>query len=174
MYLGLGPRPELGTGPEESEETSGAGEKRDTPALDRTPAAMMLAIMILVAAGLALGLLPQARAAFEAAGQQFNDRAGYIAQALGHAAAVTHPVPASGWTVPGVVSGCCPWRWPSRGWPGPVLRPPRPAAVRSAFSPPRPVVTGLHRLHSGHIGDYVAWLFAGLTAVAALIGLPLL
>jgi len=46
--------------------------------------------------------------------------------------------------------------------------------VRSAFSPARPVLTGLHRLHSGHIGDYVAWLFAGITAVATLIGLPLL
>ncbi len=174
VYLGLGPRPELGTGPEESEETSGAGEKRDTPALDRTPATMLLAIMILVAAGMALGLLPPAREAFEAAGQQFTDRAGYIAQALGHAAAVTRPAPASGWTVSGTGYGLLSAAlavlvaglglYPSR----------LPAAVRAAFSPLRPVVTGLHRMHSGHIGDYVAWLFAGITAVAALVGLPLL
>jgi multicomponent Na+:H+ antiporter subunit D len=29
----------------------------------------------------------------------------------------------------------------------------------------------LHRLHSGHLGDYVAWLVLGTAAVAALLGL---
>ena len=81
-------------------------EERDTPALDRTPATMMLAITILAAAGVALGLLPQARAAFEAAGQQFTDRAGYIAQALGHAShGDAHPVLAGRWTVSGIGYG---------------------------------------------------------------------
>jgi hypothetical protein len=28
-------------------------------------------------------------------------------------------------------------------------------------------------VHSGHVGDYVAWLFLGITAFAALVGLPL-
>jgi multicomponent Na+:H+ antiporter subunit D len=36
-----------------------------------------------------------------------------------------------------------------------------------------PVMRRLHRLHSGHIGDYVAWMFAGMAVVVALVGLPL-
>jgi multicomponent Na+:H+ antiporter subunit D len=172
VYLGLGPRPELsGQG---SEETSGADEKRDTPALNHTPVTMMLAIMILVAGGVALGLLPQAREAFEVAGQQFNDRAGYLAQALGHAAAVTRPGPAGGWTVSGVAFGLLAVALAILVAGLGLYSSRLPAAVRSACSPARPVLTGLHRLHSGHVGDYVAWLFAGLTAVAALVGLPLL
>jgi len=38
---------------------------------------------------------------------------------------------------------------------------------------PVPVASARHALAT-HIGDYVAWLFAGITAVATLIGLPLL
>jgi multicomponent Na+:H+ antiporter subunit D len=30
-------------------------------------------------------------------------------------------------------------------------------------------MVALRRLHSGHIGDYVAWLVAGVTAVFALL-----
>jgi multicomponent Na+:H+ antiporter subunit D len=36
------------------------------------------------------------------------------------------------------------------------------------------VMRPLHRVHTGHIGDYVAWMFAGMAAVVALVGLPLL
>jgi hypothetical protein len=28
-------------------------------------------------------------------------------------------------------------------------------------------------VHSGHVGDYVAWLLAGVVLLAALVGLPL-
>ena len=30
-----------------------------------------------------------------------------------------------------------------------------------------------HRVHTGHIGDYVAWMFAGMAVLVALVGLPL-
>jgi hypothetical protein len=29
-------------------------------------------------------------------------------------------------------------------------------------------------LHSGHIGDYVTWLFVGVAALGVLLGVPLL
>jgi multicomponent Na+:H+ antiporter subunit D len=35
-------------------------------------------------------------------------------------------------------------------------------------------LSGLRRLHSGHIGDYVAWLFVGVAAFTALVGVPLM
>jgi hypothetical protein len=28
-------------------------------------------------------------------------------------------------------------------------------------------------MHSGHVGDYVAWLFVGAAALTALVGVPL-
>jgi multicomponent Na+:H+ antiporter subunit D len=28
-------------------------------------------------------------------------------------------------------------------------------------------------VHSGHIGDYVAWMMTGMVALAAFVGLPL-
>ena len=37
----------------------------------------------------------------------------------------------------------------------------------------RPAVTALHALHSGHIGDYVAWLFAALAVLAGALGMQL-
>jgi hypothetical protein len=41
-------------------------------------------------------------------------------------------------------------------------------AVRFMFRP----VESLQRLHSGHVGDYVAWMMMGMTVVAAFVGLP--
>ena len=32
-----------------------------------------------------------------------------------------------------------------------------------------PALTTLHRLHSGNVGDYVAWLVLGVTAFGALV-----
>jgi len=31
----------------------------------------------------------------------------------------------------------------------------------------------VRRAHSGHIGDYVAWLLVGLALLGALVGVPL-
>jgi multicomponent Na+:H+ antiporter subunit D len=35
--------------------------------------------------------------------------------------------------------------------------------------PVRPALHGLHRWHSGHIGDYAAWLVFGSAALAGLL-----
>lgn len=49
-----------------------------------------------------------------------------------------------------------------------------PALLRTAtartVAPPLRVV---RRLHSGHVGDYVAWLVVGVAGLAALVGFPL-
>jgi hypothetical protein len=33
-------------------------------------------------------------------------------------------------------------------------------------------MTALRKIHSGHIGDYVAWLMTGVVTLAAFVGLP--
>jgi multicomponent Na+:H+ antiporter subunit D len=35
-----------------------------------------------------------------------------------------------------------------------------------------PVLNGLRRLHSGHVGDYVTWVFVGLAVLCAFVVLP--
>jgi multicomponent Na+:H+ antiporter subunit D len=49
-----------------------------------------------------------------------------------------------------------------------------PEQVRRSGRVLAPVLVPLRRVHSGHVGDYVAWLFVGITALAALVGVPLL
>jgi multicomponent Na+:H+ antiporter subunit D len=35
------------------------------------------------------------------------------------------------------------------------------------------VVGALRAVHTGHVGDYVAWLLVGVAGIAALVGVPL-
>jgi multicomponent Na+:H+ antiporter subunit D len=44
-----------------------------------------------------------------------------------------------------------------------------PAVLRRPVNVLRPALAGLHRLHSGHVGDYAAWLVFGAAALAGLL-----
>lgn len=172
VYFGLGPRPDTASS---AEETTGAREKPETSGLARTPVTMLAAVGILLAGALAVGVIPGAGQAFAGAAQRFTDTAGYIGQGLLRARAL--PVradPAVAWTGAGVgldflsvalaaaVAGVGLYSRRVPGFP------------RRALRPVQPVIGALHQVHSGHIGDYVAWLFVGLAAFTALLGLPLL
>jgi multicomponent Na+:H+ antiporter subunit D len=177
IYFGLGPQPPVGE-PGPAEETSGAEEEPDTR-LSGTPATMMVAIIVLIAGSLAAGVLPDAGAAFGAAAHRFTDATGYVQQALFHAARAAPPAapPAStepSWTAAGIgldlLSVLLAF---AAAWLG-IFGRRLPSAVRAAGRPAAPAVLLLHRLHSGHIGDYVAWLFAGIAALTALLAFPLM
>ena len=175
IYLGLGSPPEIAPEAGEEEETSGAEEHPETQRLAGTPVTMIAAISVLVAGSLAAGVLPHSGQAFGDAAQRFTDAAGYITQALFHGAAGTlHPEPSAAWKASGAgldvlsvafaVGLACLGLYAGR----------LPLALRAAARPGVRIMTVLHRVHSGHVGDYVAWLFFGVDALAALIGLPLL
>jgi multicomponent Na+:H+ antiporter subunit D len=175
IYGGVGPMPSPDEVAGEGEETTGAEEERETQKLTRTPATMMLAIIILVTGSLAVGVLPDSGQAFANAAQRFTDAGGYIGQALFQAAAAApHPDHAAAWTASGILldvlavalAGCLAWMG--------LFAARLPALVRALGRPAVPVMRVLHRLHSGHVGDYVAWLFAGVAGVTVLIALPLL
>lgn len=124
--------------------------------------------------GPALGVVPGVPAAFAAAAQRFTDRAGYVGQAL-HAAGATpsKALPEVAWTTKGVVLGvvsavlavlvACTALYADR----------LPGVLTAAARPVGRALTGLRQLHSGHVGDYVAWLFVGVAALGLLLGLPL-
>lgn len=164
IFLGLGSMPE-GL---EAEGMSGDTELIEVPIREgRTPSSMLGPPLVLIAAGIALGVLPTLATSAATAAARFVDSHGYIAAVLhgrttmAAAAAVTPNV----WSVSDV----------SLAMLTVVL-----AIAVAAFSlglgrADRVITVGmrvlrrptrlLRRLHSGHIGDYVVWLLFGVTAM---------
>jgi multicomponent Na+:H+ antiporter subunit D len=193
VYFGAGPAPPESSASSESSEsadeprTSGEDEERETEGrLTRAPRTMYAAILGLLALGLAVGVLPGARDAVGVAAAGLTDRAGYLHAALGGppppAPPATGPM---GWTA----AGC---------WLG-VLGAGLAAMVAAVTVHRRPLVRlaaghwsagasarrwrrwaqaaaaplrTLEAMHSGHVGDYVAWLVVGLALLGALVVLP--
>lgn len=135
----------------------------------RTPVTMLAAIGILLASALAVGLVPGVGGAAAHAAERLMDGNGYAGQVLaGRPLAPLLPEPAAAWTSSGI-------------WLG-LLSTVLAVVVAAAglwsgrlrwLSVAEPVMRRLHRVHSGHIGDYVAWMFAGMAVLVALVGLPL-
>jgi multicomponent Na+:H+ antiporter subunit D len=109
---------------------------------------------------LAVGVVPAFAAAVGRAGEDFTDHAGYLDAVLGGRSAPPRPAPPPEWTAAGVAldlfstalaAGCAALA---------VWRPVHTGAAR-AWVPVR-------RMQSGHIGDYVAWVLAGVALLAAL------
>jgi multicomponent Na+:H+ antiporter subunit D len=143
-------------------------------ALRRVPVTMLVPIVVTLAGCLAEGLVPGAGGMAAHAGAYFVDRKGYSDAALRHLfspVAGGHP---AAWTFLGVglgvVSAVAACAVAALGlWSLDVSF--RFSAVTQAC---RRALGALRRIHSGHIGDYVAWLMTGMAVVAALIGLPLM
>jgi multicomponent Na+:H+ antiporter subunit D len=167
VYRGLGAPPHEAPGP------GTADADREQPAGSRVRIAMLGPAVVLLAAGLAVGAVPAVGRAVAAAAAGLLDRQGYVAAALGGTAGPPPPVPEAGWTTSGLLLGLM-----SAGLAVGVAaaalwapRLPRPfGAVGRAGAP---LVAGLRRVHSGRIGDYVAWLFLGTAVFAGLVALPL-
>lgn len=158
VFWGLGPRPAEADDRESTEpagragsagagaETTGADEEPETSGrLVRIPDTMTAVPAVLLAASFAVGVAP--------------GFAGPVARSVGEAVPGGHPAPVH-WSLPGVLLGLL----------SSLL-----AAALALLAVTRPHwVTApgwarpLRRLQSGHVGDYVAWLLLGATAVGAL------
>jgi multicomponent Na+:H+ antiporter subunit D len=165
VYFGLGRPPQRDDG----EKTTGKDEEPETGGrIERTPATMTGAIVAVLAAALAVGTVPWLRDAAVNAGRQDADRDGYLHDVLPAAGTSGHLPPVTAeWTSSGLLFAAitvllalgiaAAALWPHRlpSWPRPV----------------RAALDVLHRGHSGHVGDYVAWLLAGVTVLTALVWL---
>ncbi|MFE0020909.1 complex I subunit 5 family protein [Amycolatopsis sp. NPDC059021] len=160
VYFGLGKPPH-----DSAEETStGSPEEPETGRrLAGTPAVMLASAIGLLLCSLLAGVLPAVREWAAQAGSQAADRLGYLHDVLPVLPAAPAPPSTADWTAAGILTasvavlaavGACAatlWRWLPHG----------PRAARK-------VLHTLHELQSGHIGDYVAWLLAGVAALGAL------
>ncbi|WP_305729323.1 proton-conducting transporter membrane subunit, partial [Streptomyces sp. MUSC 14] len=168
IFAGAGPRPrEQHAGPE----TTGGGEEPEIRDPQRRVPVPMLAVpAVLLAASLAVGLLPGLGVALAHAACQFTDRTAYTAAVLGHTVAPSAPVPDVGWSAEGgllaLASTALAVLFAAAAVWGPALRSPcvtRTTAVCEGVG--RRVIVPLRRLHSGHLGDYVAWLAIGVAVL---------
>ncbi|KAB2363199.1 NADH-quinone oxidoreductase subunit D [Actinomadura montaniterrae] len=153
-----GARPDAGGGHEDPE---------TRPTLRNLPWTMVSPGLVLLAAALLAGLIPGGPVG--AAAAMFTDRDGYAALVLDGRVPHPHSVPADPWTASGVAGFLATLllaaliavhavrRRASDRTGGGILA--RAAAATSAR---------LHALHSGHIGDYAAWLTAGVAVLALL------
>ena len=166
-FLGWGdPGPEVAPASHEGQETE-TGHSR-------TPVVMLVPIALLVVLGLAAGVVPQLPAAALAASARFTDRGAYESRVLAGriedravAEAVTvAPVTigttlaTAGATLAVACLGLGWWRFPRAAR----------AALGHAFGPAIGVLRGLH---SGRVGDYVAWLVVGVATLGGVVTLLL-
>ncbi|MGZ4201082.1 MAG: complex I subunit 5 family protein, partial [Thermoleophilaceae bacterium] len=163
VFLGLGPaaRPQPAFEIEEEEADEEAEESRG-----RTPPVLFVPAALLLGASLVIGLIPGLSHAALQAATGFVDRASYAATVLRGAPAIAPrvsgpPAPTALDYLYALVS---------------VLGALGLAAL-ALFRPVRalvPAVAPLRRLHSGRIGDYVAWLTLGVAAFGGLFAVTLL
>jgi multicomponent Na+:H+ antiporter subunit D len=167
--LRAGGRIFLGWGRKEEEETPAEQEAklemRETRgARGRTPVTMTVVMIALLAGGLAAGVLPGVVPAVESSAERFQDRGEYVEAVLGGAeleAPALRPPPAERpllglVTGAGAVAVALVALFRSR-LPGSII-----AVGRAVFRRP---VSVLRTVHSGHTGDYVAWLTFGVAAL---------
>ncbi|WP_369372532.1 complex I subunit 5 family protein [Streptomyces sp. cg36] len=162
IFFGAGPAPRRRP---DQEETTGQGEEPEIRSPQRTaPPTMTVVPAVLLALAACIGVLPAAATALAKGAAVFTDPARYTATvlALPQPAGEGNPPPAADWTMPGVLLGLL-----STALAVALAT----AAVHqrtpelSAHHPAARAVRTLRRLHSGHLGDYLAWLTVGVAAL---------
>ncbi|MFB7129342.1 NADH-quinone oxidoreductase subunit D [Kitasatospora xanthocidica] len=161
IFFGAGPAPQSRP---DGDETTGEGEEPEI----RSPQRALPRTMTIVPAGLIglavlVGSLPAIPAALARGAAVFTDPDGYSAVVLTQANTPPGPVPAADWTVTGVLLGLLSAAV-ALALATAALH--RSAADRHAAAR---AVRALRRLHSGHLGDYLAWLALGVAVLCVAI-----
>ena len=169
IFLGWG-RGSPADSPDEDEQSS---EEEGSP--DRTPAVMFVPAALLAVGSLAVGLVPSLVEAFEGAAEQFASGSSYAAAVLagGNAPAVTagaaYTTPASAYVYSALSLGGA-LAVAAVGLFGYRVRD-RIASPVSRIA--AGAVAPVRALHSGHVGDYVAWLVAGVALLGGSFAIAL-
>ncbi len=162
----------LGWGPSDADENEGGkkiSEGRETKG-GPVPISMLVPAAALALFGLGLGLVPGLRHAGNFAATVMADRTGYQARVLDNASVpvqVPEARPEYTWGIVRAVLTTA----GALGLAGWMLSPYRPRNPKFVIWRTIDVVMdGLHGLHSGHVGDYVAFLALGAAAFGIVLG----
>jgi multicomponent Na+:H+ antiporter subunit D len=168
VFLGWGPK----EGPEDALQGPAREEQdEESAARDRTPPLMVVTPAVLLLGAIVIALIPGAVPGFETAADHFRDHGAYIGWVLrgvAHFPAVAESHLKGYDYVYGLVATAGVVGVAALGLFG---RPLRGGLPDQLLGPVVGAVDGLRRLHSGHIGDYIAWWTTG---AAVLGGLSLL
>ncbi|MER7540908.1 complex I subunit 5 family protein [Streptomyces sp. NPDC097704] len=162
VFFGVGPVPRSRPG---EEETTGDGEEPELRAPERTlPLPMTVVPAALLALAALIGCLPAVAAALAHGAEVFTDPARYADAVLTGPGAPpeAEATPTTRWTAPGVLLGLLSALLATALATAAVLH--RGPALSTGHPVVR-TVRALRRLHSGHLGDYLAWLAVGLAAL---------
>ena len=170
VFLGLGP-PADDEGEEAHEAEEEAGEP-ETPERGRAPVFMLVPPAVLLATALALGLVPDLSEHAVAAAERFQDPRAYAAAVLQGAEPAAAKLAPAGptWTDAALSLAAAAAAFGVAGVA--LFRHRLPLGFRRRAGTVRGWV--LERplaWHSGHVGDYVAWLVAGTAALGAVFAL---
>ena len=158
----------LGVGSAEPEAPSvggETGEERETSGPQRAPMTMLVPPLVALVAGAMLNFLPGARAAAARAAAQLVDHGGYVARVLGGAPADPRsPLPAESTLLHSLLPALAAIALAAAT----LLRNRLPATARRRGARlARWFWTPLRVVHTGHIGDQVAFITVGATLFAA-------
>lgn len=166
VYFGLGPKLQKRS---TLDTLTGEEAKPDIPGLRPTTKTMAAAVVLLLGFGLAIGIVPGISRASGTAATMFTDQRGYIEHVLNALARTTAATPPdTAWSTSGVMLGLLSAVMATVLGTCAVYAPCLPDAIRRRARIGQPVFSGLHRLHSGHLGDYAAWLLFGTATLAAI------
>ena len=168
VFYDLGDRPA-----EDPQMAREAGEETSetTGGKDRTPLTMIVPPVVLVIAGIVVGLIGPLGPAVQAAAVRFEDQAGYNATVLS-GAHVTHPVAlfaagptsvtaAGVLTGLGSVAGALILAGLALYW--------RRLPLLRAYRPNASIAAAARRFQSGVVNDYVTWIVIGLAGLGGIL-----
>ncbi|SEG84101.1 multisubunit sodium/proton antiporter, MrpD subunit [Actinacidiphila yanglinensis] len=160
IFWGAGPVPR--SRPDEAE-TSGEGEEPEVRDPRRAIPPMMIVVpALLIGLCATLGCLPAASRALARGARAFTSAAAYRDAVLGAASTVTGRPPSSAWTTVGVLLGLASTALA-------VLLATLAVWAPRPERPLRTAVAAIRRLHSGHLGDYLAWLAVGVAVLSVVL-----
>jgi multicomponent Na+:H+ antiporter subunit D len=140
-------------------------ERPDTRQLGRIPPLMYVAVYLPIIGCLAVGVWPGIVEWASRAAHRFTDVTTYLG------GPVTTGPPWHGWDVSGALTGVAAALLSIALAVVALSRSRFASLARRAAGPVAPLAGVVRRAHSGHIGDYVAWMFVGTAALTLLLEL---
>jgi multicomponent Na+:H+ antiporter subunit D len=162
VYFGWGE--DLDRSQQEEGETD---EGRETSG-GEIPATMFVPALVLLLLGVAVSFIPGLRNGTQMAAVRFMDQGAYQQQVLEHAVPTQYHAPAEESLMPGIIRGAVA-TFLAFLVAGLVLLPhPLRKGIDGFSGGVSFILRPLRILHSGHMGDYVAWLTAGVAVIGGL------
>jgi multicomponent Na+:H+ antiporter subunit D len=163
IFLGWGtdePRSEGTRSEERSQAESAAEEGRGVQAHPTTPAVLVAVPALLMLAGVVAGLVPGLVPSIERAASHFHDHAAYASAVLSGHTPVYHPVATAHVSTTAWIYSIAATLAAIAG---------AAVGLRGRHVLPARIGDGLRAVHSGHVGDYIAWWTFGMTVLGGLV-----